>query len=154
GLRRDDPSRAGRRDTGDRRRGKSLARLARGRARARQAFAGNVSDRRRDALPPLLTPRALAAGAPRGQPVVARDDPKRADQALNERRLSYEDRTGSVDDRVVDRAESDLHGEPHVRLLLVRQRTLRARTDARDQRVTELVAELADRRPEVLVANA
>ena len=58
-LRRDDPSRPARRGARDRGRREPSARLAGDRSGAREAPAGDVPDRRRDALSALLTPRAL-----------------------------------------------------------------------------------------------
>src|SRR6185503_3867338 len=57
-------------------------------------------------------------------------------------------------DRVVDEAERELHGEPRIGFLGARQCAAGASVEATEQRVREFMAQLAHRRPERRLADA
>src|SRR6185503_14477234 len=95
-----------------------------------------------------LAPLRLAGGArspsaaARAQRVVARHEPERAYEALDELRLVHEQRAGPIQDRVVDGAERELHGEAYVGFVLRADRAPGAGRGTRDQRVRKFVTEL------------
>src|SRR5690606_28154742 len=86
--------------------------------------------------------------------VVAGNQAKRPREVVDELGLAHEDRARPVDDRVVDRAERDLHGETDVHFLLVRELPAGVALDLPDAQGRELVPLLANGLPELRVVDA